>query len=304
MTTARVIGYYTPEDLAFLGRAAPGWTAFDGYFAPKMAPTYPNRIYQHAAQTDRLDNSSTISTLPTIWDRLASARISGRYYYSDIPFLALWGARYLSISRPFSAFLTDCAAGTLPQVSFVDPRFAGEDQGTSADDHPHADIRNGEAFLNQVYQAVTSSPNWSSTLLVINYDEWGGFFDHVAPPFAAVPPADPRTGDMDGLCGFRVPCLLIAPWARRAYVASTTYDHTSILRMIEWRWGLASLTVRDRTANNLAGELDFTQKNPSAPAYPVPPGPFGTPCPPSSPSTVEEWATLQTLAQSYGWPVY
>jgi phospholipase C len=89
------IGYYEQSDLAFLGRAAPGWTTFSRYFAAIMAETYPNRIYQHAAQTDRIHNSSTICTLPTIWDRLAAAGLTGRYYFGDVPFLALWGAKYV-----------------------------------------------------------------------------------------------------------------------------------------------------------------------------------------------------------------
>ena len=92
-----------------------------------MAETYPNRIYQHAGQTDRIHNSTTVSTLPTIWDRLAAANVSGRYYFSDVPFLAVWGSKYIPISRPVSQFYLDCAAGTLPSVSYIDPRF--EDEG-------------------------------------------------------------------------------------------------------------------------------------------------------------------------------
>jgi phospholipase C len=297
------IGYYTQSDLAFLGKAAPGWTACDHYFAAIMAETFPNRIYQHAAQTDRIDNTLSISTLPTIWDRLAQRGLRGRYYFSDVPFLALWGFKYLPIGRPFATFLADCATGRLPEVAFVDPRFIDEDSGASGDDHPHADIRNGEAFLNLVYTAVTRSPAWRNTVLVINYDEWGGFYDHVAPSTAPIPPADAASGNQDGLRGFRVPCLVIAPWARRAVVASDEYDHTSILKLIEWRWNLQPLTVRDDTARNLAEVLDFSQSQLSAPIYPVPFGPFGTACPSSGlkPQQADEWAQLQSLAQSYGW---
>jgi phospholipase C len=298
------IGYYVEDDLAFLGAAVPGWTACDRYFAAILAETYPNRIYQHAGQTDRLRNTNQLSTLPTIWDRLAGAGLTGRYYYSDVPFLALWGAKYIPISRPASAFFADCAAGTLPSVSFLDPRFIDEDSGTSGDDHPHADIRNGEAFMNLVYEAVTRSPNWSSTVLVFNYDEWGGFFDHVPPPAAPIPPADRSAGNGDGLRGFRTPCLVVSPWARRGRVASTVYDHTSILRMIEWRWRLQPLTVRDRTANNLAAELDFSLPATSdAPHFDVPPGPFGAPCPTGSPAVDQSWTDLLALARSHGWPV-
>ena len=123
-----------------------------------MAETYPNRFYQHAAQTDRIHNSTATCTLPTIWDRLAAAGLRGRYYYVDAPFTALWGGKYLPISHPYTSFLADCASGDLPELSFVDPKFLDEGTGTSADDHPHADIRAGQSFLNQVYEAVTSSP--------------------------------------------------------------------------------------------------------------------------------------------------
>src|SRR5215831_3077103 len=115
------LGYYTRRDLAFLGQAAQDWTACDRYFAAIMGPTFPNRMYQHAGVTDRLSNTFDMSTLPTIWNRLAQAGLDGRYYFNNLPFLALWGAKYLPIVRPFAAFLADCAAGTLPQVAFVDP---------------------------------------------------------------------------------------------------------------------------------------------------------------------------------------
>jgi phospholipase C len=265
------IGYYTADDLAFLGRAAPQWMTFDRYFAAFMGPTGPNRFYQHAAQTDRIGGSLDMSSLPTIWDRLLEAGVTGRYYPSGVGLLRLWGSKYDAIVRTFDDFLADCAAGSLPQVAFVDPNFDN-------DDHPHNDIRDGEAFLYRVYQAVTTSPAWPGTVLVINFDEWGGFFDHVPPPPAPIPDADRAAGATDGLRGFRVPCVLISPFARRGFVSSTVYDHTSVLRMIEWRWGLAPLSVRDAQANNFAQELDFAHPILDAPSYDVPPGPFGTPC--------------------------
>jgi phospholipase C len=271
------IGYYDRTNLPFFAAIEKNWTICDRYFAALMAETYPNRIYQHAAQTDRLDNTLDISNLPTIWDRLSDSNLTARYYFSDIPMVALWGFKYVPISRPISYFFDDCANGTLPNVSFVDPKFFSETLGTSQDDHPHADIRNGQAFLSRVYNAVISSPNWSNTVLVINYDEWGGFFDHVPPTLAPVPPADAALGD-DGRRGFRVPAMVISPWSRRGYVAHQEFDHTSVLRMIEWRWNLAPLTVRDQTATNLAEALDFTQANYAAAPVVVDQGPFGEPC--------------------------
>lgn len=289
------IGYYLPEDLAFYGGAAPYWTVCDQYFSAIMAETYPNRFYQHAAQTDRIHNSTTISTLPTIWDRLAAAGLSGRYYFYDTPFTALWGSKYIPISRPFPEFLADCAAGTLPQVSFVDPKFLDENSGTSADDHPHADIRAGQSFLDQVYRAVTSSPAWGRTLLVINYDEWGGFFDHVAPQTA--PDANPSWG----LRGFRVPCLVISPRARRGHVAHNVYDHTSVLKAIEWRWNLAPLTPRDAATRNIAEVLDFTDPpDLTAPRWDVAPV-IGAPCSLSTAADYEQWHALRDLSLSTGW---
>ncbi len=294
------IGYYTRRDLSFYGQAAPQWTVLDRYFAATMAETYPNRFYQHSAQTDRTHNSTVTATMPTIWDRLKAAGRTGRYYYSDVPFLALYGSKYLDISRPFAGFLADCAAGTLPDVSFVDPRFTDEGSGTSADDHPHADIRAGQDFLNRVYTAVTTSPNWPTTALVINYDEWGGFFDHVAP--ATAPDAHPEQGL--GLRGFRVPAMVVSPRARRGYVGHRTYDHTSVLKMIEWRFGLPPLTPRDAAARNLAEVLSFTAPpNLTAPTYVVPPF-VGKPCPPGGVAgDYEEWHALAAVAKAAGFPM-
>ena len=304
------IGYYGQRDLSFLGKSAPDWTVCSNYFAGLLAPTYPNRLYQHSAQTDRLDDSTTVSTLPAIWDRLAAAGLSGLYYYNDIPFTALWGSRFLGISRPYGEFLAACATGTLPNVSYLDPRFEDETSGTSNDDHPHADIRNGEAFLNQVYQAVTSSPAWANTVMVINFDEWGGFFDHVPPPLRPIPAADKAVGS-DGRIGFRVPALVISPFARRSYVATTQFDHTSVLRMIEWRWNLDPLSVRDATANNLATVLDFARPQLVVNHYNVPAGPFGGACVspvisslPAGSTEETEWTAVAALAKQYGFPIY
>jgi phospholipase C len=248
------IGYYTQSDLAFLGRAAPTFTACDSYFAATLGPTFPNRMYLHSAQTDRTSNSFSLTSLPTIWDRLQAAGVPATYYFSDLPFLALWGGKYLGISQTFLQFQLAAATGTLPAVSYVDPSLGLElADGLSSDDHPHGDIRNGEAFMNLVYQAVTTSPNWARTVLVVTFDEWGGFFDHVPP--SAAPDTNPT---LTGMRGFRVPCLVISPRSARGAVAHGLYDHTSILKLIEWRWGLAPLTPRDGAANNLAEVLDFT----------------------------------------------
>jgi phospholipase C len=264
------IGYYEADDLAFSGRAAREWTVLDRYFAPIMGPTGPNRFISQAGQTDRIDGSIAISTLPTIWDRLADAGVTGTSYGM---FPLNFGDRYRGLIRPAATFIADAAAGALPHVAFL-----GASVGAS-DYHPPSDIRGGEAYVASIYQAVTTSPVWGSTLLIITFDEWGGFFDHVPPPPAPIPQIERDAGNLDGLRGFRVPCLLVSPFARRRYVSSTIYDHASILRLIEWRWGLPPLSERDAQANNLAEALDFTRPDVSAPVIDVPTGPFGGSCP-------------------------
>ena len=120
---------------------------------------------------------------------------------------------------------------------------------------------------------MTTSKLWPRTLLVLTYDEWGGFFDHVPPPAAA---ADVDPAYLQ--CGFRVPTLLISPFARRRHVAHGVYDHASILRLIEWRFGLQPLAVRAAQAANLANALDFSHRNLRAPQFKVPRLDAGPPC--------------------------
>ncbi len=266
------IGYYTRPDLPFIGEAAVAWTTCDNYFAPLLGPSIPNRLYLHAGRTDRTNNFPAPTGLPTIWDRLRQRGLRGRYYRRNFSLLALWGARYASLVHPYSRFLRDCRLGTLAEVSFVEPAYTLGVLGMGSDDHPNADIRVGETFLDDVYEAVTKSPAWPRTLLVVTFDEWGGFFDHVRPG------RGPDVAAKYEQRGFRVPCLLISPFARRGHVDHGLYDHTSILRLIEWRWGLKPLSVRDANAANLAAALDFSRRDTAAPEFAVPRMTASRPC--------------------------
>ena len=181
------IGYYNAANIPFYAALAQNYTVCDRYFVSILGPTFPNRMFMLAGQTDRLDNSLSFSSLPTIFDRLASAGVSHQYYFNNLPYLALWGFKYLFSTRPFSTFLARAATGTLPSVSFVDPSYTLLDDGNGNDDHPHADIRNGDAFLSTIFRALTASHKWKNTVLIINFDEWGGFFEHVPPPRAVAP---------------------------------------------------------------------------------------------------------------------
>ena len=279
------IGYYEEADLPFYAALARHFTTLDNYFPSILSSTFPNRVFQHAAQTDRLSNTLDLSTLPTIWDTLADAGISHKYYYSNVPFLALWGIKYLDISALFPDFLADAATGNLPAVSILDPRFTILDDGEGNDDHPHADLRAGEAFLGQVYRALTSGPGWKNTVLIVNRDEWGGFYDTIAPP-RVVAPNDVDTDLVDGkaLLGCRVPTFVVSPFSKgnpaTPRIDGHLYDHTSVLKLIEWRYNLPPLTKRDASNEvaNLALALNFTKPDYSVPSLPVVSPPFPTPC--------------------------
>ena len=269
------IGYYAAPDLAFFGQAAPQWTVLDRYFAPFLGPTFPNRIISQAGQTDRISNTLVASTLPTIWDRLGSAGLTGANYGTSLTTASLWGFKYSSLIKPIANFFTDAAAGSLPNVSYVDPELSSDFSNSY---HPPGDIRNAEAFLASVYKAVTTGPQWKSSLLIITFDEWGGFYDHVPPTLAPLSQIERDAGNTSGLRGFRVPTLLVSPFVKRRTVSSKIYDHASILRLIESRWNLQPLALRDASANNLMDELDLTTPIVSAPAIDVAAGPFGVAC--------------------------
>jgi phospholipase C len=280
------IGYYGQKDIPFYSALAQNYTTCDRYFPSILGPTFPNRMFIHAAQTDRLTNSVDLTSLPTIWDSLDAAKVSHAYYFNNIPYLALWGIKYLGITKTYSQFIDDARNGTLPSVSFLDPRYTVLDDGTGNDDHPHADIREGDRFLYDVFEAVSKGPGWSSTVLIINFDEWGGFFEHVPPPRAQA--ANNVDTDIVGgktLLGMRVPVVIASPWSAgepaNPLVNSLVFDHTSVLKLIEWRWGLPPLTPRDASTdvNNLAYALNFNNPQTSVPVLPKPYTSFiATPC--------------------------
>jgi phospholipase C len=279
------IGYYTADSLPFFKGCAEHWTICDRYFSGILGLTTPNRIYMHAGQTDRVENSVGLSTLPTIWDRMIEAGRSVAYYYKDVSYTSFWGSKYSSFSKRYerASFAADMAAGKLACLTFVDNvgNTFNEGGAISEDDHPYGDIRDGQSFLNFVYNALRTSPKWDKTLVIINYDEWGGFYDHVPPPFAPVSDEERALGN-DGRLGCRVPCVIIGPRARRSHVEHMQFDPNSILNMIAWRFGFEPLGVRTNS-NNIAHALDFSNPpNLDAPAFDVPDGPFGGLCFPLS----------------------
>jgi phospholipase C len=315
------IGYYGDDDIPFYASLAEHYTTCDRYFPSILGPTFPNRMFLHAAQTDRLSNTVTPTALPTIWDRLIAAGVSAKYYFSNLPFLGLWGPKYVGIAHLYQEFLNDAQSGNLPAVSFVDPIYTILDDGTGNDDHPHADIRRGDRFLYDVFEAVAHGPGWSKTVLVINFDEWGGFFDHVKPPRAAAANlADPDMVGGKTLLGIRVPTVVASPFSAGRpddpRISSLVFDHTSVLKLIEWRWGLAPLTPRDASNDikNLAYALNFERPHTRVPVLPKPDAPaIGAPCLPqvaTSPASAAKlneeakvWKELGKYAAAHGFAV-
>lgn len=270
------LGYYVEEDLDTTSQLVSNFMIADHWFASMLGPTFPNRLYTHSASTDRITNTFKSSTLPTIWDRLAAADVPARYYYSDLPVLALYGSKYVPITHPIDDFFVDARNAKLPAYTYVDPHFLSDPDPTKDlenDDHPHADIRRGQTLMARVVKALTESPQWPNTLLIITYDEWGGFFDHVRPPRFPDDVSNPG-GDHDhpdhGQAGFRVPTFIVSPFAAPGRVTHRRFDHSAILKLVEWRYGLQPLTKRDRASRNLAHSLDFRRPNLVPPTITVP----------------------------------
>ncbi len=261
------LGYYLGDDLPFTSRLARRFTVCDHSFASLLGPTYPNREYLHSGQSggqksNYLPLEEGGFTWETIWDRLEAAGVPHRYFYTDLPATLLWGTRMTQWASLVDDYFTQCEEGTLPAVSFVDPGFLG---GSRTDNHPHGDIRAGERFVRDAFAAFARSPHWENGLFVLTYDEWGGFFDHVAPPTFPDDRASTDDAENFGQAGFRIPTVLASPYARPGSIDSRVYDHTSVLRFLEWRFLGAPpegtdgdgwwLTTRDRNALNLGASL-------------------------------------------------
>ncbi len=276
------IGYYEAADLPILSTLARNYTTFDNYFCSLLGPTWPNRFYQLSATTDVYETGfypkggePRPSNLQTaIFDRTKAAGVSSAYYSPGEPMTGLYASKkYDSITYPYTQFLTDAAAGKLPNVCFVDPDYTGEAErtGTSNDDHAYGSVQKGEAFLAEVHDAIVKSPQWGRTVMVVNFDEHGGFFDHVVPPAAIddTAPAGPGPFPNFKNLGFRVPAIVVSPFGPQKIEQAGPYEHCSVLKMIEWRWNLPAMTARDANAKNLADALDFSStRNPvTLPAF-------------------------------------
>ena len=313
------MGYWDENDLPFYYSLARTFALSQRWFASCPGQTYPNRRFLMAATAYGLVN--TVVPGPsdppppngTIFDRLNAYGVSWMNYFTDLPQIAIIPSALKANPNhvaPIARFYTDATAGNLPAVSLVDPDFGLADvvgglvpgqpipesvRAQGQDEENPQNVQFGEAFVSQVVNAVINSPLWQRTLLVWLYDEHGGYYDHVAPPPAPLPDAIAPVlgaGDFPGRYdqyGVRVPAVAVSAWSRPSYLSNVTHDHTSILRFIEDKWNLPSLTRRDAQANSIVDLLDFTRpallEPPAlaAPANPLASDPSCTTADPNAP---------------------
>ena len=318
--------YYNEGDCAFIHPLAKAFTVYDRYFCSTLTSTWPNRYYKWSAQAGgRKDNSPPAAELgnqwETIFDRALASGLTARYYNSDLPFSAVWGPRAVPWTNKLERFYTDCAQGTLPNIAIVDPPFrdGGGGDGLSADEHPQGDIRLGQAWMSDIVHAFMASPNYKRGALIVKYDEWGGFWDHVKPPKVPDVRGSANFDEDWRQMGFRTPAVAVSPYARRttqakARVSHATLGHESTLKLIEYRFGLGNLTVRDRYCKNIGRTFDWSNPQFEPPDLPDPSTVASVPCsaggdrtPISSAENREphenDLAALEGLAHRFGFPV-
>jgi phospholipase C len=284
-TGSRAMGYYDQTDLPFYYGLYNTFATADRYFASAPTQTYPNRLYLLAGTSfGHIRNDA--SNLPgrSIFNLLDEKSITWRIYASQLAFAYIFFSHVQAEASthlfPISQYYTDLANGDLPDVAFVDPKVATAPR-LGNDEHPPSDVQVGQKFVADIVNALMNSPEWSSSAFFLTYDEHGGYYDHVAPPAAPVPDDIPpmlQPGDTPGAFdryGPRVPAVVVSPYARPHFVSHVVHDHTSILRFIEYRYGLPALTNRDANADPMLEMFDFGNPQlaipPSLPAATIDP---------------------------------
>lgn len=292
------MGYYDYHDIPLYWHLADEFVLTDNWFSSVMGPSFPNHLYLFAATMTGPDGQKYTSVpaegldVLTIFDRLEEAGVSWKVYVQEYDPAAnfrstearlgltdkaaqLTWVPLVGIPRfvddpvlsskivDLNHYFLDAANGELPNVAMIAPSGLSE--------HPPGDLTLGHYFAVDVLEALMVSSAWERSAFILTWDEWGGWADHVAPPQV----------DEHGY-GMRVPGLIVSPYAKRGYVDSTLYDHTSVLATIEWLFDVEPLTSRDANAKSFENAFDFTQI-PRAPMLPDPEYAPGKPPPPEIP---------------------
>ncbi len=278
---------FTPEQLPVLVTLAKEFAVCDNWFSSIPGPTWPNRFFVHAASAGGLDHSPNLLEeigMPysfangTIFDGLDAAKLDWEIYAGDeFPQALHMDGMLEKLAegkfKPFGSFANDLKeSGFSKSYVFIEPdwhpftKFKG---GNSQ--HPMDDVTRGEFLIKETYEAIRNSPVWEKSLLIITYDEHGGFYDHIAPP-ATIAPGDSTTSPFNNKYGFnfkqlgvRVPTIVISPYISKGIIDKSVYDHSSIPATIEERFGLSSLTQRDKQAARVTALLTLSEPRSDTP---------------------------------------
>jgi phospholipase C len=302
----RAMSYYDGSDLPYYYFMASNFATSDRWFSPAMSRTQINRMYSLAATSDghAYPLTSGVLSNQTIFDLLEQAGISWKEYVTDLTYatppvqdstLSMFAtaAKYPQNIVPISQFLSDLANGTLPSVSYIDPGFdSGLDEHPGLEDgQPGGSVQLGAHYVSTLVKALMQSSSWQDSVFILTFDEFGGFYEHVPPQPAVSPdgikPSDLKPGDIctsstGPTCdftytGYRVPLIVISPYAKKHYVSHTVADYTAWLKLVETRFALPSLTKRDAAQMDMTEFFDFD--NPPWTTPPTPPAqPTNGPC--------------------------
>jgi phospholipase C len=284
---SRAMGYYDETDLPFYYALARTFSISDRHFCSLPGPTWPNRMFYFAGTSYGLttntappDTDPDGNPYPNLFTRMEDAHVTWNVYAQKIATPVIFASTFAETGSHYvgqDAFWTDAASGKLPSVSIFEAKFSDGADGN--DEHPPSDPQIGQNLIAKVVKTLMDSPTWSSTALFITYDEHGGLYDHVVPPAACKPDnlaphsyAANGTIQMDegdfAQYGFRVPLIVVSPYARRGHVSHHVTDHTSILRFVEARFNLPAMTGRDANAEPPFDMFDFTNPNLDKPTLP------------------------------------
>jgi phospholipase C len=263
--------FWDQNDLPFTYSLVEHFPFGERFFCSTLAQTYPNRRFFFCGTASGLTatDAATFSVPAangTIFDRLDDHHIDFGIYYQD---LASWLIVPQVTTPPgrtarmkhMDQFYGDVAAGGLPRFTFLDPNYS-----TTSEENPQ-DIQLGERFMSKVVHALMDAPTWKNTALFITYDEHGGYYDHVVPPRAIRPdsinpiPVPGNVGATYDRYGFRVPAIVVSPWARKDYVSHVVQDLTSMTAFIEHKWNLPAMTFRDANAHPMTDYFNFSHAN-------------------------------------------
>jgi phospholipase C len=288
-----VMKCFAPDQLPVLITLAQEFVICDNWHASMPGPTWPNRMFVHAASSGGLDHSPTTAEIigwevlngfsfknGTIFDALKAKGVTRCLYAGDdFPMVAALKGIGLGDIRSYKDFATDLAQPDYPyDYVFIEPSYdVLNEYRNSTSQHPLTDVNLGEILIKNTYEAIRNSAIWNSSIFIITWDEHGGFYDHATPP-AAVAPADSIAGSSHNQFGFnfeqygpRVPAIVISPLIPRNLIDHRLYDHASIPATIEALFGINALTARDAKANSLHTLLTLASPRTDAPvALPTP----------------------------------